>query len=299
MLFGLAEPTYNGTPVSQLTLVHTAGQNPQTTINRRMPITIRGTLFRSNLMVTQVPNHVISWNVEMPPDPVNGGWEASGVPGRVLRERLEQINTRRLRDGLLVTDGMKPETYARYFRKDARMTLRFEPAPSPEVFMAHVYNHELQHVADHRWLAKTIIGRWDDVLMKMLNEHITLLGRESDATDISGLGTLFGYATSGARIPIYWKICAIDSGELFHETDAGAIPEARIVQITESTATVRIQPRQLITEAPDLVNPTPHQPLAVKGQNIDGIELHLLAGNPAPFTKGIDRYHLSYYRPRP
>lgn len=298
MLFGYSEPSYNGTPVTQLDQTIAARQAVQTTINRNTPIAVAGRTYQSNLMVTGVPNHTITWQISMPPAPVSGGWEAADVPGLRIKELVNQINTRRQRDGLEVTEAMKPENHPMRFKKTARMTLRFEPYPNATEFMTHIMNHELQHVADHMWLAKKVIGRWDDVLMMMLNQHITLLDRTREGTNIVGIVNLFGYATGSARIPLYWKICTIDSGELYHETEEGADPVAKVVQITDTTVTVQLRPKKMITVAPNItINPQPHQSFAVKGDRIDGIELRMEAGMPAPFTKGIRKIHLRYYEP--
>jgi hypothetical protein len=155
-------------------------------------------------------------------------------------------------------------------------TLVFRCHPGFEALYNHTYHHELQHIADHIWLTRQILGRWDAILEEMHRAGKIVVGRRG--TDVADLGSLFSCSRDTRAIFSYWWTAMKRSGFKFHATDKGAGPIARLVDVAGTTVVVELRVRRLITRSPDLVHATPHEELRVKGCDISGNEADLAYG---------------------
>lgn len=94
---------------------------------------------------------------------------------------------------------------------------------------------------------------------------------------------------------MYWARTAAYSGDLYHETEQGDAPVMAVESITENFVAVAIRPKTIIFSAPDIDRPVPYGRMAVKARNIDGTEIDITYGEPAPFPSlltAITRRHL-------
>jgi hypothetical protein len=280
-------PTYNGTPCIQLQAQHVASPICQYQHNLAPGvITLGGITYRSAALVTGLPAHTIASPVDLPPAPVGDYWMEPNVLGARIVELLTMICQKRERSGQGVNEGLDPRKNNRLIDPLKTYTFKFKIEPDGQSFMSHIEFHEYQHIADHRWLAQQIIGRWDSFLSDLHqggNAGTRKMVVSTRPQGTLGLANGFTYSIGVPRIMMYWARVAAYSGDLYHDTDQGAPPVLRVEQVAGDDVIVVLRAKQMLTERPDILNPKPHREMAVKSQNIDGTEMALGYGAPGPF----------------
>lgn len=279
---GFTEPRYNG---KAITAVGNADALTPTVAVNRANIIVGGVTYLSSAQVTALPNHQISWPMNLPPNPVNGMWTAlNKVSGLVITERLNAIVTSRRRAGANIKANLDPQQNPRLISARTQYRFHFKLEPDAATFMHHVEYHELQHAADHKWLAERVIGWWDVWLGELLQNQITVVSSSPSGLDTLAKG--FDYSTVGQKIILYWCRVADYSGDLYHDTDEGAPPVLNIEQVTGEDVFATIRPKRIIYQKPDLNNPRPHREMQVKTRGIDGTEARLEYGSSSnPFLQ--------------
>jgi len=157
--------------------------------------------------VRKPPFNTVSWKIELPPRPVNGVWTASRpVPAGLLRPPLARV----------------PGIDLQKLPSTGDFTLVLRPLPDADSFYKHIVWHEYQHVADHRWLAREIIGPWDE--WYTIAHEKGLRFQRSSMADAINATRLTQYAESTIRIARYWQAALYDSGNLYHKPGLGDYP---------------------------------------------------------------------------
>ncbi|WP_339075421.1 hypothetical protein [Teredinibacter turnerae] len=276
---GITIPTYNGTPCTDLQGHHVA--QPTVEVRRNGNVSLKQTTYRSAARITNIPAHTIHSPIVLPPFPINGAWIVGNVPGNMIKDLLTEICNRRRRDGQTVNNHFDPQKNQRLITLGNRYSLVIRLLPDADRFMRHIEFHEYQHISDHRWLAKQIIGRWDDWLRGAMGKII--VSKMSSGADIGAIASGYEYSIGAQRIIMYWARVAAYSGDLYHETDEGASAILNIVSVNDKTVTVSMRPKRIIHTRPDINNPEPHRSMAVKARNIDGTEIDIAYGEPEIF----------------
>ncbi|MEP7120225.1 MAG: hypothetical protein ABJE95_04905 [Byssovorax sp.] len=272
ILLGLTTPLYNG---QRLDVPPRTVLQPEIRVAPLRP-PIDG--FRYQAEITGVPRHVVRWRIQMPPTlpPGSRGWVAGNVYAKKLKRLIAALAQWNRSTGVEV-DPRHEQVLADIPDGEA-CTLVFRCHPGFEALHHHTYHHELQHVADHIWLTRQILGRWDAILEEMHREGKIVVGRRG--TDVADLGSLFSYSRDTRAIFSYWWTAMKRSGFKFHGTEEGASPVARVVDVAGNTVVVELRIRRLITRPPDLVHAAPHGDFQVRGCDISGSEADLSYGTP-------------------
>lgn len=151
-----------------------------------------------------------------------------------------------------------------------------EALPTGIDFMNHTLWHEMQHVADHRWLA-------DNIIVPLQVWHGALYGNNiSFATDrpadamaelCCGRKRKAGekYALSAERVTAYWEQWLDKSGKHFHKTAAGAYPVVGLRGVYPQTGTLHLSfhPLQQINQ-PIFFADAPHAFPVLEKHEIQG-----------------------------
>lgn len=178
--------------------------------------------------MTARAEHDIAWQIHLAARPQNGiAWETRTHESHRLWKFIEALF---MNDQKLVNeDCRKWVTEWRYlsrFTITRELTVRLIPRPSAHAFMEHLLAHEYQHVEDHAWLARKIIGPLSDWQDQFLQRQF-LANSKLNFHSVNLANT----AETATRIMEYWQRAMEQSGELFHHTPAGAHPIIRVERI--------------------------------------------------------------------
>lgn len=270
VLLGTTIPCYNG---ERLTRPPRRVLAPIASVSRLRP-PVSGFAFQAH--ITSMPRHRVHFRVELPPDPAGGRWTALRAPGSRLKALVAGLFEHQRSLG----EGIDPalERAIRAMPDAAACTLEIVCRPSGAEFMQHVLHHELQHVADHVWLTRQILGRWDGALEEICRAGKVLVSRRG--FDLAAIPNLFDYASGVQAIFTYWWRTMMWSGARFHGTEEGAEPRLRVERVDERSVVLAISARRPMARPPDLRHARPHREFRVKGQWISGTETSLEYGAP-------------------
>ncbi len=250
--------------------------------------------------ITAVAVHNIEWEIHLVPDPgPRGFWEWVARDGTRLWSFVDSL-ARRFPEA--VAHPLRPwlddPNYRRRFGLPGPWTLRVHAMPSGPAFMSHLLAHECKHMEDHAWLAQEILGPLDE-----WHDHHHQAGTEfmAGASRYNLYGVLLaGTSETSDRLIQYWQNAIWQSGEVFHETVAGAHPIVTVRNIQRSDVVgdaglleLDVRPvHQLHHWGFDLDDPRPHchpQVFNVETGRLGGNEAFMAHRNAAGYqTRVID-----------
>jgi hypothetical protein len=233
-----------------------------------------------------LPTNTISWRIDLPKNMRLAPWISDRVLGDKLTALIREVN----RQGGTASSGLRgfSQTFGR---------LELVPHPTYDAFVEHVKRHEMQHVADHHWLAGQIFGPWDTWLQTVATRNIRFRSIEPAAGTV---GLAAGYAESTERIQNYWQVSCKQSGDLYHGTAKGGPPRLTVLGVEstswypEKVLRVRIEVRDPIT-APITMTSPPHHVFKLKpvsqrlGGNEPPLEYQDGVAPPRVITEYLDR----------
>jgi len=272
-LLGYTEPRLNGQVMVQGNLL---GELPPRVMNdpdiRVLPLAQPQGWWEARV---RQPFNTVSWQIELPPDFVDGVWTAQQlVGGAALKGSLAH---------LLNVD----------IPSHGNWLLKIRPLPDPVAFFNHIRWHEYQHVADHRWLAQQIIGPWDE-WYSTAQEKALKFQRKSKVELESSL-KLKQYTESTIRIVRYWQAALYQSGDLYHHTRLGSTPILQVARVQPPTQNDPNGELELTIEATERIlsritmDSHPHTTFGLKPITIwapFGAGNMNLSGNEPKITKG-------------
>lgn len=239
--------------------------------------------YRYRGMITKPAVHEIEWQIHLVPEPGPlGYWEYTAREGVRLFSFIDALFQRK--PGSVPHEQRKwlhDPTYRRRFVLPGPWTLRVHPMPSAPQFMSHLLAHECQHVEDHAWLAQEILGPLDEWHDRHHERRTEFIAGDSQYNLDSIL--LAGTAETATRLIQYWQNAIRQSGDVFHDTHAGAHPDLRVRAIARDddvrspgVVDLEVEPVALLQYSGfDLDDPRPHGWPA----NVFNVQTGRLGGN--------------------
>ncbi|MFC7088084.1 hypothetical protein ACFQH5_00780 [Halomonas salifodinae] len=215
-------------------------------------------------IMTEEAKHNIEWEIHLIPPPQNGRyWECEtsnkGVQLWSFIQSLYIHNRTSISQDC--HKWLTDESYKQCFLSSRNLKVRVFPEPDAQAFMNHLRAHEYQHVEDHAWLTYEILGPLDE--WQQANRDTVFIASSKYAMAAVNIA---GTAETANRIMDYWQRALERSGDLYHNSQAGAHPVLQIRRIARendirSTCVIdfTIKPAQVLRyKGFDLDDPRPH-----------------------------------------
>lgn len=218
---GFCEPRLNG--VSMLQSFGVMRELPPSPLREPTQNVDRPVLngdWRLRLQAAANPNEV-SWQISIPPEPVNNTWRSKQTSGMVINQLIEKLS--KAEPSFLPMVRQK-------FENRWNFHLVLHPLPDAASFMNHIRWHEAQHAADHRWLAEQIIGPWQRWVDAAVDKDLSFTCSDRNHM-ISAVTNPSAYALSTIRIVRYWQTALAKAGDLYHRTLQGGTPQIRFQKL--------------------------------------------------------------------
>lgn len=180
--------------------------------------------------ITKCAEHYFSWVISLPEWPNLGYWHHFTNNGPQILKVLKECMSKRSEIFSPLARGWftNPENQNILNQHTSQWQVRIIPLPGVQQFMSHILAHECQHVEDHAWLAKEIVGPLNSWHQDNINTKFTSPKKD----DLHGV-RLANTAVGNQRIFSYWQRAIIESGHLYHRTPEGGHPTINIMNIAK------------------------------------------------------------------